>query len=188
MRPVPYAESPDTAELFPDDPEEVPRPVRGTRPRYLSAVAAGAILVGGYVHYCLYHGFRSIPKIGTGFLIQVLSSVVVAGALVAGRERVLDLGHLVVWRTAAIRVAGLMLSIGTLAAFALTRTPVGLFNFTERGLQPAPQAVIALVAESLAVVLLGMALVADRLHPQAATQRSGNQGRITANVRLGDAP
>jgi hypothetical protein len=150
--------------------ERVSYPVPGrrlgwTRPRMLSAGAAAAIVVGGYVHYCLYrHGYRSIPKIGTGFLMQVLSSVVVAGALVLGRERALHLGHLSVRRTAAVRLAGLMLSIGTLGAFGLTRTPAGLFNFVERGLQPAPQAVTALVAESLAVVLLGMALLADRLH------------------------
>jgi hypothetical protein len=129
-----------------------------------SAAAAGAIVVGGYVHYCLYrHGYRSIPKIGTGFLLQVLSSAVVAGALVIGRERALHLGHLVVRRTAAVRLAGLMLSIGTLAAFGLTRTPAGLFNFVEHGLQPAPQAVTALVAETLAIVLLGIAVFADRL-------------------------
>jgi hypothetical protein len=146
-----------------------PAPYSGRRsgwtlPRLFSAAAGGAIVVGGYVHYCLYrHGYRSIPKIGVGFLLQVLSSAVVAGALLIGRGRALHLGHLIVRRSAAVRLAGLMLSIGTLAAFGLTRTPAGLFNFVERGLQPAPQAVTALVAESLAVVLLGMALLADRL-------------------------
>ena len=59
-----------------------------TLPRLFSAAAGGAIVVGGYVHYCLYrHGYRSIPKIGVGFLLQVLSSAVVAGALLIGRER-----------------------------------------------------------------------------------------------------
>lgn len=159
-----------------------------TRPRLLSAAAAGAIAVGGYVHYCLYrHGFRSIPKIGTGFLLQVLSSVVVAGALVIGRERVMHLGRRIVRRTAAIRLAGLMLSIGTLVAFGLTRTPAGLFNFMERGLQPAPQALTALVAESLAVVLLALALAADRLHPRAV-EGPGHRHRATARLRLGDSP
>src|ERR1700736_6309666 len=103
METVPYAVPPDATGLSPD-PDEAPRSVRGFRgrgrpPRLLSAAAAAAIVVGGYVHYCLYrHGYRSIPKIGTGFLIQVLSSVMVAGALVLGRERVLHLGHLVVRR------------------------------------------------------------------------------------------
>ena len=159
-----------------------------TRPRFFSAVAAAAIVVGGYVHFCLYrHGFRAIPKIGAGFLIQFVSSVVVAGALVIGRERVLHLGRLIVRRTAAIRLAGLALSVGTLAAFGLTRTPAGLFNFMERGLQPAPQALIALVAESLAVVLLGMALFGDRPHPRAEVTRSGPRGRPTTQLQPGDA-
>jgi hypothetical protein len=148
--------------------QPAPQRSRWTLPRLFSAAAGGAIVVGGYVHYCLYrHGYRSIPKIGVGFLLQVLSSALVAGALLIGRERALHLGRLIVRRTAAVRLAGLMLSIGTLAAFGLTRTPAGLFNFVERGLQPAPQAVTALVAESLAVLLLGMALLADGLSQPA---------------------
>src|SRR5947207_298635 len=48
-------------------------------------------------------------------------------------------------------------------AFALTRTPGGLFNFQERGLQPAPQALIALVAESGVLVVLGAELLTAHL-------------------------
>jgi hypothetical protein len=55
------------------------------------------------------------------------------------------------------------LAAGTLAAFALTRTPGGLFNFRERGLQPAPQALIALLAEIGALVAVGAWLVADHV-------------------------
>jgi hypothetical protein len=55
------------------------------------------------------------------------------------------------------------LAAGTLLAFALTRTPGGLFNFQERGLQPAPQALIALVAEAGVLVVLGGWLVADHV-------------------------
>ena len=174
MRRTPYPEPPDAADLFPDDLRDAAPAHRreragGTSARRFSLAAAAAIVIGGYVHFCLYrHGFRAIPKIGTAFLIQVLSSVVVAAALVIGREQVLHLGRRIVRRTAAVRMAGLMLSIGTLAAFGLTRTPAGLFNFMERGLQPAPQALIALVAESAAAVLLGVALMTDRLRPQAS--------------------
>ena len=53
------------------------------------------------------------------------------------------------------RPAAAALAAGTLFAFALTRTPGGLFNFQERGLQPAPQALIALVAESGVLLVLG---------------------------------
>ena len=160
-------------------------PKRSTRARFLSIAAAAAIAVGGYVHYCLYrHGFRAIPKIGTGFLLQGLSSVVIAAALVIGRERVLHIGRRIVRRSAAVRLAALGLSVGTLAAFGLTRTPAGLFNFMERGLEPAPQALIALVAESAAVLLLGMALVADRLHAGEARQVSGPRHGPTTHPQL----
>src|SRR4051794_10778564 len=53
-------------------------------PRWLSIGAAGLILVGGYVHYCLYRtGYRFIPKIGTSFVLQASTSVMMAVALLA---------------------------------------------------------------------------------------------------------
>jgi hypothetical protein len=52
---------------------------------------------------------------------------------------------------------------GRRSGWTLPRTRAGLFNFVEHGLRPAPQAVTALVAESLATVLLGIAVFADRL-------------------------
>ena len=134
--------------------------------RMLRYAAAASIAVGGYIHLCLYrHGFRAIPKIGPGFLLQVVTSALVAGTLLIGRERILLIGRLVVRSSAAVQLLGLSLSLGTLAAFGLTRTPAGLFNFQERGLQPAPQALIALVAELIATVLLVSTLVLDHLRP-----------------------
>lgn len=193
--PDPIPDPPDAAEPFPVDPiaEERSSPrdpktsriAPGKRARVLSIAAAGAIAVGGYVHYCLYrHGFRAIPKIGVGFLLQGVSSAVLAAALVIGGERVLHAGRWIVRRSAAVRFSALGLSVGTLAAFGLTRTPAGLFNFMERGLEPAPQALIALVAESVAVLLLGAALVTDRLHPRHARQTSGPRHGPTAHLRL----
>src|SRR5437868_5670326 len=136
------------------------------RRRALRYSAAAAIAVGGYIHLCLYrNGFRAIPKIGTGFLIQVVTSALVAGALLIGRDRILQIGRFLVRSTVAVRAFGLSLSLGTLAAFGLTRTPMGLFNFTERGLQPAPQALIALVAELAAAALLMTNLLLDHLWP-----------------------
>src|SRR5260370_1134919 len=61
---------------------------RRARPqrRALRNSAAAAIAVGGYIHLCLYrNGFRAVPKIGTGFLIQVVTSAILAGALLVGR-------------------------------------------------------------------------------------------------------
>jgi hypothetical protein len=58
-------------------------------------------------------------------------------------------------------LAAAALALGTLVAYALTRTPGGLFNFQERGLQPAPQALIALVAEIGVLVMVGVWFLAD---------------------------
>src|SRR5438874_4472460 len=136
------------------------------RRRVLRYAAAASIAVGGYIHLCLYrNGFRAVPKIGTGFLLQVVTSAVLAGTLLIGREQILRVGRFLVRRSVAVRGLGLGLSLGTLAAFGLTRTPMGLFNFTERGLQPAPQALIALVAELAGAALLTTTLVLHHLRP-----------------------
>ena len=65
-------------------------------------------------------------------------------------------------------LAAAALAAGTLVAFALTRTPGGLFNFQERGLQPAPQALIALVAE-VGVLVVRRGVV--RRRPRGAAAR-----------------
>src|ERR1700675_673510 len=52
---------------------------------------ATAVLVatGGYVHFCLYrHGYRAIPKIGVGFMLQAVSSAIVVVALLVGPHRI----------------------------------------------------------------------------------------------------
>ena len=146
---------------------------RATRRRRLSAVAAGAIAVGGYVHFCLYRrGYRAIPKIGPAFLLQVVASVVVASALLLiGKERFLHFGRVVVRSSLVAETLGLALSLGTLAAFAASRTPSGLLGFREGGLQPAPQALLTVVAESAALVLLSAALVLERRVPHLVRLR-----------------
>jgi len=136
--------------------------------RAFAIVTAALVATGGYVHFCLYrHGYRTIPKIGVGFLLQVLTSAIVVVALLIGPHRVARLtgaAHLTDrWAGILTGLTAAALAAGTLVAFALTRTPGGLFNFQERGLQPAPQALIALVAESGALVVLGAWLVADHI-------------------------
>jgi hypothetical protein len=111
-------------------------------PRAIPLAAAVALLVGAYVHWCLWRkGYRVIPKIGTMFELNVAASA--AAALV------------LCWRDeVVVRLGALAVAVGTLAAFALTRTRHGLFGFQERGLQPSPQATIALVAELTVTLLL----------------------------------
>ena len=139
-----------------------------TAARRLSSVAALLIVAGGYVHFCLYlHGYRFIPKIGVSFLLQFMSSAVLAGALlVKGRQ--LQLGRHVVALGQLTRLAGIGLSVGTLAALGLAHTRGGLFQFHEIGLRPAPQTLIAIVAESLATVVLVVAMLEAR--PRLARQ------------------
>lgn len=110
--------------------------------RTLRIAAAIALLVGGLVHLQLYfEGYRSIDKIGPGFLLNAIASAVVAGVLAARRE----------W---FVRAAGIAVAVGTIGAFVLSRRGDGLFDFREQGLNPSPQAIIALVVEIAAVVLL----------------------------------
>jgi hypothetical protein len=132
--------------------------------RVFALTTAALVAIGGYVHLCLYrHGYRTIPKIGVGFGLQVVTSALVVVLLMA-THRVARLTH-VTDRVAGTltELAAAALATGTLAAFALTRTPGGLFNFRERGLQPAPQALIALLAEIGVLVVVGAWLTADRV-------------------------
>jgi hypothetical protein len=154
--------------------------------RWLSIASAALILTGGYVHLCLYrNGYRFIPKIGVSFLIQAGSSAVLAAALLVRG------GHLRIGRhTLAVaqltRVAAIGLSLGTLAALGIAHTPGGLFQFREIGLRPAPQTLIAIVAEAVAAILLtiatleGLATSRIRATVAAATSPAGRTTREAA--------
>jgi len=133
--------------------------------RALGLATAVLVATGGYVHLCLYRsGYRTIPRIGIGFLLQVMSSAIVVLALVIGPHTVARVAHVTDGLAGALtRVAAAGLAVSTLTAFALTRTPGGLFNFRERGLEPAPQALIALVAEIGVLVVLGAWLLTPHL-------------------------
>jgi hypothetical protein len=135
--------------------------------RIVGVIMGALVAVGGYVHLCLYrHGYRYIPKTGVAFLLQVVASVAVAVSLMLGPRIVARIAHLTEGATAtATHLAALVLGAGTLVAFALTRTSAGLFNFRERGLQPSPQALLALLAEAAVVLLASAELFADQIRP-----------------------
>jgi hypothetical protein len=135
------------------------RRTAATTARWLSVGAAIGLPIGGYVHFCLYrHGYRYIPKIGVSFLIQALVSVMLTAALLAelrvGEQR--RRSTLVAQTTRLIAIG---LSVGTLAALGIAHTPGGLFHFREIGLRPAPQTLVAIIAESITTVLLGLAIL-----------------------------
>jgi len=165
----------------PNSRSNVPRRRRPNRPRTarrLSAASALLILAAGYVHLCLYRrGYRFIPKIGVSFLIQAGASALVALALLL-RQGLLHLFRRTVSTAQLTRIAAIGLSVGTLAALGLAHTPGGLFQFHEFGLQPAPQTLVAIIAESGAALLLIAAMIEAHLAarqsvllPAVATRR-----------------
>jgi hypothetical protein len=128
--------------------------------RIATALAGVAVAIGGYLHMQIWRGGYRYSPVKEMFLLNVGLSGAVAAALFFHPRKI----------SAA---AGLLLSVGTLAAFGLSRGP-GLptlhGTFTEMGLQPhnvrflgQPAAVTILVAESLAVVLCAVVLLSHQV-------------------------
>ena len=116
---------------------------------FLRLGIAATLAVSGVVHADLYiHGYNHIPTVGPAFLLQASMFCALAVLILAGAPE---------W----FRWAGALLSVGTLIAFALSRT-TGLFGFTERGWNPSPQAAISVIAEVLTVVLVAGAVLSSR--------------------------
>jgi hypothetical protein len=146
--------------------------------RALDLGAAVLVAAGGYLHFCLYrNGYRTIPTIGAAFLLQVIASSLVAVALVLPIHFAIRIGRHSLRAATGIRLAGIFLSVGTLVAFLLSRLPGGIFNFEERGLQPAPQSLITLIAEGGAVVLLAAAVVLEAVDRRLTARPMGVAGR-----------
>jgi hypothetical protein len=113
---------------------------------------ATGLAATGYLHADLYlHGYRTIASIGPSFL--VFASLCLALA-------VLELVAVVVPEPLALRLAAGAVAAAALGGFVLSRT-VGLFGFTERGLQPAPQALLSVLAELAVVLLVTITVRAD---------------------------
>ncbi|MDH6130239.1 hypothetical protein [Kitasatospora sp. GP82] len=112
------------------------------RPAFAIRLAVAATLAGsGYIHTQLYlTGYRFIHIVGALFLLQAIAAFAVA-ALVLFTAPVL------------LRAAAAGVALGALAGFTASRT-IGVFGFTERGLQPAPQALLSLLLEAGTLLLL----------------------------------
>jgi hypothetical protein len=122
--------------------------------RTLRIAAAACLAVSGYIHADLYiHGYRVIPFVGKAFLVQASASFAVA--------LLLFVGAVVTVEPWALRLVAALLAAGALAGFAASRT-VGVFGFVERGLQPSPQALLSMLAETGVLVLLGATTVRSR--------------------------
>ncbi|MEU6555301.1 hypothetical protein ABZ915_34275 [Streptomyces sp. NPDC046915] len=103
---------------------------------------AATLAAGGYIHAQLYvDEYRFIHIIGPLFLLQAGASFALAALLLLGTPPL------------TLRAAAAGVALGALGGFTASRT-VGVFGFTERGLQPAPQAVLSLLAETGTLLLL----------------------------------
>lgn len=103
-------------------------------------LAGSFILMNGLIHLTLWReGYRDIPTIGTLFLLQIAASVAVAAAVVLLPRRLTLL-------------AGVVLSLGTLASLAASRT-VGIFGFTEGVTPEAAQSLAAAIGTLAALAL-----------------------------------
>jgi hypothetical protein len=111
---------------------------------------SATLAVSGVIHAYLYiaGGYRYIPIVGPGFLIQASIFCALAVLVLVGAPDWCS------W-------AGGVLAVGALIAFALSRT-MGLFGFTERGWSPSPYAALSVIAEALTVVLVAVLVLIRR--------------------------
>lgn len=134
--------------------------------KVMRGLGAVAIAVSGYVHYRLYfdEGYRFLNPgqagtdrvlgidVGRSFVLQFVAAAVVAVALVAS--------------IAAPRLAvpaswaGIGFAVGSVLAYALSRTDRGLLGFTDDAW--TTEATFAVAAEVVAVVVLATGLVVSR--------------------------
>jgi len=130
----------------------------------LLLLGGASVLVSGYVHYYLYFkgGYRDIAPdsfagftISRAFAINAIAGFVIAWALVVS----LRFPKLAV--PAALAGAGF--AVATLGAYLLTRT-VGILGFEDA--QLTTEAVVAFVAELIALVALGSWLLGPRTLPR----------------------
>ncbi|WP_112237688.1 hypothetical protein [Kribbella monticola] len=116
------------------------------------------LATSGYIHAQLYvRGYHAIPYIGTSFRWDAAASFAVAALFLVGRPVLLRLA-----------AAGLCLS--GLAGFTVSRT-IGLFGFTERGWQPAPQAVLSVLAWVVALALLLTSFLTEQRQSESTPSR-----------------
>lgn len=108
-------------------------------------LAIAVCLVGiGLVHEELYvdNGYRAIHVVGPSFLIASAGSFAVAALLVVSDALI-------------IKLLAAALAAGALVGFVASRT-IGIAGFIETGLQPAPQALLSILAEVAVLVLVGI--------------------------------
>ncbi len=106
--------------------------------RWIRIGAAVLLAASGAIHLRLWDdGYKDFPNdnLGRSFLLNAIGSIAIAVAIVA-------------WQHWLPLLAGLFTTNATLVAFGLSRaTDKGIFDFTENGFSPSPEAVLALITE-----------------------------------------
>lgn len=106
------------------------------------------LVAGGIIHLQLWRGgYRAIPYIGPWFILNVVVSALLGGALLLRHD-------------VRVTVAAIGFSLASLAALVMSRT-TGLFGFMESNW--TEQAVRATTAEAGATVALALIVVAARM-------------------------
>lgn len=122
----------------------------------LRSMTAATLAASGYIHAQLYiDGYRFIRIIGPLFLLQASTAFACTALLLIGTPPLL------------LRAASAGVALGALVGFTASRT-VGVFGFTEHGLQPEPQAALSLLVETGTLVLLGVWQMTMTRQPHAA--------------------
>ncbi|MFG2424832.1 hypothetical protein ACGFWD_38150 [Streptomyces sp. NPDC048448] len=110
----------------------------------LRSATAATLAASGYIHARLYvDEYRFVHIVGPLFLLQASVSFALGALLLVGTPPLL------------LRAAVAGVALGALGGFTASRT-VGVFGFTEHGLQPAPQALLSLFVETGTLLLLAI--------------------------------
>jgi hypothetical protein len=146
--------------------------------RTLRRLGAIAILAVGAVHLREYFGadYRSVPTIGPLFLLNAISSAVVAIGLLAPLERILH-GRRAELTSGLLASAGVAIAAGSLIALFISESGK-LFGFSETGYGTA--IVLAIIAEALAVVLLTPVAVTGLKRAASDRSASGMKPAMTS--------
>lgn len=115
----------------------------------LRMLGAVLLVVGGAIHTWLAFDGYGTADLETVFLLNGAGSALVAAALASTRGPIAPL-------------AGAGISAISLLAFALSRIGDGVVGFRATGLEPAPEALLTLVVEAAALVVIGAVVVAER--------------------------
>lgn len=118
------------------------------------AIAIGCVLIGA-IHLRLYFdSYRDIPieNVGRSFVLNAVAAGVAAVVVL-------------VWPSRLALLGPLLLANATLVAFALSRTDRGIFDFTERGWNPTPDAALSVAIEIVTGLLALLALARESSHP-----------------------